>query len=485
MAQRSAPFSSLIFYGIGNLSPAIKGNLLGAPIFYYYNNVLGLDALLVSLALAIALVIDGITDPLIGYFSDYTRTRLGRRHPYIFASIIPGALFYFLLITWQLADSQLGLFCQLLFFIALLRISWTLYQIPREALGAEISKDYHQRTQLHGLSSFFGWIGGAGIFWATQKYFLKDSYDNFDGYQELALWGSSLIIITASIFAFGTLKDIPHLEAPKSSRPTSIRAIWSEIKETLNHKSWLMLFFSGVVFAVFIGLTSGLGFYFNSFFWDWKPSDVAIFAIIDLMAAMAISAFAGPLAKKFDKKRLAVSLFILSIVIGPLLLILRLTDIHFGTQILPPNGDQYGALWWVMMLHSLISAAVAVLAWILVGSMTADVVEDSQTQTGRRAEGLFFAGPNLIQKSVSGIGLMIKGVLLSVVGFSAEGTQADKIAAIEHLALAIVIISVLLPSLALYLFSKYEITQSRHDANLDNLGYLKDPDLQNPSRIST
>ena len=153
MTQRRASLSSLIFYGIGNLSPAIKGNFLGAPIFYYYNNVLGLDALLVSLALAIALVIDGITDPLIGYFSDYTRTRFGRRHPYIFASIIPGALFYFLLITWQLADSQLGLFFQLLFFITLLRVSWTLYQIPREALGAEISKDYHQRTQLHGLSS--------------------------------------------------------------------------------------------------------------------------------------------------------------------------------------------------------------------------------------------------------------------------------------------------------------------------------------------
>jgi GPH family glycoside/pentoside/hexuronide:cation symporter len=124
-----------------------------------------------------------------------------------------------------------------------------------------------------------------------------------------------------------------------------------------------------------------------------------------------------------------------------------------------------------MMVHSLVSAAVAVLAWILVGSMTADVVEDSQTQTGRRAEGLFFAGPNLIQKSVSGIGLMIKGILLSVVGFSAEATRLEKIAAVEQLAVAIVIISVILPSLALYLFSKYEITRNRHDANLDQLGY--------------
>ena len=103
--------------------------------------------------------------------------------------------------------------------------------------------------------------------------------------------------------------------------------------------------------------------------------------------------------------------------------------------------------------------------------MTADVVEDSQTKTGRRAEGLFFAGPNLIQKSVSGIGLMIKGILLSVVGFSASSSQADKMIAIEQLAIAIVLISIVLPSLALYLFSKYEITKTLHDTNLKSLRY--------------
>jgi GPH family glycoside/pentoside/hexuronide:cation symporter len=103
--------------------------------------------------------------------------------------------------------------------------------------------------------------------------------------------------------------------------------------------------------------------------------------------------------------------------------------------------------------------------------MTADVIEDSQTKTGRRAEGLFFAGPNLIQKSVSGIGLMIKGILLSVVGFSASSSQAEKIVAIEQLAIAIVLISIVLPSLALYLFSKYEITKNLHDTNLKSLRY--------------
>ena len=468
--------SSLIFYGIGNLSPAIKGNLLGAPIFYYYNNVLGLDAWLVSLALALALVVDGITDPLLGYISDYTRSPLGRRHPFIYASILPGALFYWLLLVADLSSSQTGLFLQLLLLIMGLRVAWTFYQVPREALGAEISKDYGQRNELHGLSSFFGWIGGAGIAYATSAFFLGDSYDNLQGYRSLAYWGAAAILITGTVFCVGMHRDIPTLESPKRRPPTQMRAVLSEIFDTLNHRSWLMLFLSGVVFSVYIGLTTGLSFYFNSFFWDWKPSDVAVFALIDLTAALAISYFAAVLARGWDKKRLAIGLFTISIVLGPILLILRLSDLWYGTQLLPANGLKFGPLWWIMLGHGFLMASLGVLAWILVGSMTADVVEDSQTKTGKRSEGLFFAGPHLIQKSISGIGLMIKGIVLTLVGFSATGTHAEKVAAMEDLAAVIVVLAVALPSLSLWIFSRYQITQRVHEGNLAELGYTQKAD---------
>jgi GPH family glycoside/pentoside/hexuronide:cation symporter len=469
-----ASTSSLVFYGIGSLPPSIKGNLLGAPVFYYYNNVLGLDAWLVSLALALALVVDAISDPLLGYVSDYTRSRWGRRHPYIYASILPGAAFYLLLLVADFGSTQTQLFLQLLLLISALRLAWTLYQVPREALGAEISKDYHQRNQLHGLSSFFGWVGGATIAYATQAWFLGDSYDNKAGYQQLAWWGAGAIVATGFVFALGTHRDIPRLEQPLQRPPASVGAILREIVATLNHRSWLVLFTAGIVFSIYVGLTSGLTFYFNSFFWDWKPSDVALFAIVDLMGAMLISAFAGRLAHGSDKKRLAVKLFVVSIVVGPVLLILRLADLWLGIGILPPNGPKYGPLWWVMLVHSFVQASVAVLAWILVGSMTADVVEDSQRQTGKRSEGLFFAGPQLVQKCISGMGLMIKGLILTLVGFSAAASHAEKVQSVEHLAAVIVVLGIVLPSTSLYIFSKYEITRERHAGNLDALGYTSD-----------
>ena len=195
---------------------------------------------------------------------------------------------------------------------------------------------------------------------------------------------------------------------------------------------------------------------------------------MSFVGAMLISGFAGPLSSKFDKKRLAVGLFSASIFIGPILLVLRLSDLWFATSLLPPNGEKYGALWWVMLGHSFLSANIAVLAWILVGSMTADVVEDSQVQTGKRSEGLFFAGPQLVQKAISGLGFVIKGAILPAVGFSADASFEEKVLSIEYLAAVIVVLSVILPGIALYIFSKYEITKDTHQRNLDDLGYTRD-----------
>ena len=462
---------TLVFYGIGQISPAVKGNLLGAFLLYYYNQVLGLSPGLAGLALAVSLVVDAVSDPMLGYISDHTRSRLGRRHPFIYASLLPSAVFYYALLTASFGTSQTALFLQLLVLVTGLRLAWTFYQVPREALGAELSKDYHQRNQLHGLNSFFGWIGGAGIAYATQAYFLGGSYDNEAGYRELAVWGTGIIFATSVLFTVGTHRNIHELEQPKESRPTRLADIRHEILETLSHRSWLVLFFAGVVFSVYVGLIEGLGIYFNRFLWEWAPADVAIFSIAALAAAMGISVFAGTLAKGWDKKQLAVRLFVISIVLGPLLLLLRLADLWLGIQLLPPNGPKYGPLWWVMLVHTSATAGIAVLAWILVGSMTADVVEDSQRQTGKRSEGLFFAGPNLVQKCISGLGFVIKGSILTAVGFSTATSELEKIAAVERLAAVFLVLGVALPSLALWIFSHYEITRDLHEQNLDELGY--------------
>ncbi len=100
--------------------------------------------------------------------------------------------------------------------------------------------------------------------------------------------------------------------------------------------------------------------------------------------------------------------------------------------------------------------------------LTAAMTTDS---TGRRSEGLFFAGPNLIQKAISGVGLMAKGPLLYFVGFQAAASTADKTLAIQDLAVVVAILSIVMPAICLYILSKYQITREQHQGNLSGLGY--------------
>jgi len=461
----------MVFYGIGAISPTIKNNLFIFFLFYYYNQVLGLEAYLVSFALALSLVVDAVTDPLLGYISDHTNSRWGRRHPFIYVSLIPSPIFYYLLLSLEYSQSQAGLFTQLFILATLLRLAWTFFNVPRQALGAELSKDYNQRNTLTAVSTFFGWFGGAIMWYMTTAVFLGDSYDNKQGYKDLAFWGALLILVTGTIFAVGTHREIPYLEPPRQKRPAEAREILKEIKETLNHRSWLMLFIAGVITSIHAGVTVGLGIYFNSYFWEWKPSDVAIFALTNLVGSLIISSLASRLARNWDKKQLAVGLYIIVISLGQLPFILRLSDLWLGTSILPSNGPIYGSLWWILISHSFITSTIGTMAGILVGSMTADVVEDSQATTGRRSEGLFFAGPHLIEKCVTGLGYIIKGAILTAVGFSVAVSAEDKVLAIERLAATVVILGITLPALSLFIISKYEITKSSHEKKLQDLGY--------------
>ena len=84
-----------IAYGIGSVAFGIKGNGFDYFLLLFYSQVLGVDAYLVGLALLIALMVDSLSDPLIGYISDNTYTRWGRRHPYMYIAAIAVALSYF------------------------------------------------------------------------------------------------------------------------------------------------------------------------------------------------------------------------------------------------------------------------------------------------------------------------------------------------------------------------------------------------------
>lgn len=485
MKTLRASRGALNAFSFGAIASGVKNHVFGGWLLVYYNQVLGLDPALAGLALALALVVDAITDPLVGIWSDRTHTRWGRRHPFMYAGIVPFSLSFYALLQPPADLSQDNLFFRLLFLTIAVRVSMTFYEIPRGALGPELTKDYDQRTQLVGWSTSYGWLGGAGFAWLILAFLLPETaeypgskaYLNPEGYRKMGWIGGLIIFATSTISTLSLHRHIPTLHVPKVDpfATFSVQQFGREIVETLANRSWLMLFAAGLVFALYVGLHSNTDRYYDLYFWQWVPNQVQVFPIVHSAIAISCGVLAYPLTRGRDKKRTAISLFLLASMLGPLPVVLRLLDPMFPVTLFPANGADL--LWWILLLHSSLLISLSVIGFILVGSMTADIVEDSQRTTGRRSEGLLTAGPALAQKTISAGGVFLVGLLLSTFGFSVANPTVEAMQEpIRSLAIFHVALDLTLPWISIYLVSKYTITRSGHAQDLKSLGYADSED---------
>ena len=146
-------------YSSGAIANGIKTDMFTFFLLFFYSRVIGLDPLLASLAIGLALIVDSFTDPIMGTISDRTNSKFGRRHPFMFVSFLPVGIFYILLFSptpeWDISQNQL--FWWMFICTSFTRIGMTLFDVPHRSFGAEITKDYIERTKLFlGVKCFLG-----------------------------------------------------------------------------------------------------------------------------------------------------------------------------------------------------------------------------------------------------------------------------------------------------------------------------------------
>jgi len=470
--------STLFLHSAGSGVVGIKNVIFGTWVLLYYNQVLGLEPYLASIALGISLFFDAISDPLVGVWSDRFKSRLGRRHPFIYASIIPLAFCIWLLFVPPSSYEQTYLFFKLLILTICIRLAITFFETPRAALGPELTKDYDRRNTLNAMGLFFGYGGAILVGFVMLEYFLPETsgymgsraYLNPEGYEKLAYFAGFLTLILGFIAASSTHKHIKDLHAVPEKIKIDVKQILQEVIETLSNKSWLMIFFGGCLYALFLGLNTGVGNYISIYFWEWTPSDISIFPIAGGAAAIVGAIIAVVISQGREKKNIALFALSATVLISYIPFVLRLIDPYFEVQTFPKNGSD--ALWWIMISHQCITDVLSVMGWVILISMVFDVVEDSQKKTGRRDEGLFLAGPGLFQKVFSGFGVFILGFVLQFLGFNnTEATIQEMQEPVNNLVLFICIIGPILNIGGLTFIYFYTITRDEYESAVKDLGY--------------
>ncbi len=465
------PLSTKLSYGFGSIAEGVKDAAFKTFLLFYYNQVLGLPGWVGGAAGAVALIADAIMDPVIGSLSDSTRTRWGRRHPYMYAAALPMATCFVLLFNPPAGLSTFGLFAWLTIFAVLVRVSMALYSIPSNSMVAELTSNYDERTALVSFRFLFGWIGGGTITLLAYLWFLapggrlSDGLRDPSGYAAWSVTGALMIATAILLCALGTHHLIPTLKSPPHAGRFSLRRLEGEVREALGNPSYRTLVVASLFASVAGAFTEVFGLYLNTYFWEFTSEQLAAF-VPGVVVGVGLGVVAArPISVRFDKRSAALFLATLAVAIGPLPIFLRLAHLT------PPNGSPQ--LLAALVVHVAFMVTFAVSIGILIGSMISDTIDQNELAHGTRREGIFSSAIAFSAKAASGVGTLLAGTALDLIAFPRPhpGEPPPQIAPEQATALGWIVGPGLLGLwvCTLFFLSRYRLTRAEHTRVLAEL----------------
>ena len=408
------PVSTLsrIHYGAGGAGEAIKNIALNVFALFYYTQVLECDPLLIGIAGGFALVVDAFTDPLIAAFSDRTKPgRLGRRHPYMLASVVPVGLAMYLLFNPPGDLSEVGLAWWFFISVVTLRVAQTFFTIPHLALGGELSTDYHERTGIMRYHVYAYWFGGAMCHTLGLRLF----FDGQDGMRDAAAyplfgltWGI-LMALTFAWTAFGTMNRIGHLVQAARQAVQDTGTMLHDIASVLRNKNYQALLLGVVFMGMSTGTNDALTSHLVNYYWQLTAAEYSLYGVASGVGFLGAFVFAPMLTRRFGKRLL-------------LLVGVASKGIFIGVPIWLHMAGLFPAVNSPALLPTILMCVLGyyltqALLLVTIASVLADIADEVYLDTRKRQEGVVYAARSLFGKISTGFGLLAAGLLLSAIAF--------------------------------------------------------------------
>lgn len=435
-------------YGIGGL-PSSFGNLLLRNLTVpFFHLTLHLDPALLGIALAIPRVWDALLDPIVGHISDRTRTRWGRRRPYIIAGALTGAV-SFSVIWW--APTHWEPMAQVTWLLVTSLVFYTFHNfwaIPYLSLGYELSSDYHGRTRVMAVYGVFLKIAELLSHWIFP-------------FAQLAMFGSVVggvrfVGLAVGVLVFGAMGIIPGLfvrerfpdrAPPARGEPHS--GFFTSLAEAVRHRGFLLLLVITLLKVIVGMFANSLDYYLLVYYVHagdlvagsiWKGALTSAAAIVGLLAI-------GPITRMSRRMDKAGTLKVLY-------LLLALGGLAKWWVFRPGHH-------WLLLLDPLLCGPIWVATSMLLPSMLADVCDEDEWQTERRREGLFSSVMLCLQQAAVALALYFSGAALNWIGFDvARGAaQTPQVIFLLRLLLAGTTVVVALVSIVVLQF--YALTPER------------------------
>lgn len=464
------PVPLKIVHGFGSIAYGVKENGFSTFLLLFYNQVVGLDAGIVGAAIMFALIADAFVDPVIGELTDRTKSRWGRRLPWLYGAPIPLAIAWMLL--WHPPEASDAMtVAWLVGWAIIVRTLVSMCEVPSIAIVPELTGDYDERTILMRYRFLFGWTGGLLILILAYGVFFREGGETDpDGYFAYALAGAVLMAGAVLFSAAGQHKRIAKPSPPMVACSGGLLHVLRDMRETLSNRAFLWLVFAALFGFVNQGIIFSLTNYMIGFLWLFDQGDKVAYVVMLFFTMVAAFLIVAPLSRWLGKRDAAVLAGGISLLFNAGLYFAYAYGVFPG---LPgqPNLP-------LMFLLVFLANSFGITLMVLSSSMMADVVEASQSETGRRSEGLFFAGYFFMQKCATGIGIFVAGLILSWAAFPRTATPGDVAdAVLRSVALDYALVSLAIGVLGLMVMRRFPIDRADHEARLAKLDATAKTDI--------
>lgn len=411
-------------YAIGNMPYSVKDAAFIHFVVFYYTQVQGLSGTLAGLAMFIALCADAVTDPIVGSWSDGVRTRWGRRHPLILGGGLPMSLLFIALFAPPAGLGQLGIFAWLTAVAVLLRTFLTINFIPFQAMGAELSQDYDERTVIAKARVAMGWLAGMALpAFAFALIFTTDGAR--DGrlveanYATYGLVSAFLAATTTLVCVWGTRTVIARLPQGDPDAPRfSLAQTVTDFRTATRNRNFRFALGSSLAFGAATGVYSTLALYLGTYFWEFSSEQLAGAVVPTALGTVIAFAVLGRLGRTMEKPT----------ILWLAALGLACNTVWFiGARVLgllPANG--HAVLYPLFLLATFLGTFMVVCVHAISASLFADILDEHEVDTGRRQEGVFFAANAFVLKATTGLGTLIAGIVIDLAGI-APGSEPGTI----------------------------------------------------------
>ena len=451
-------FWTKLVYGSGDWGFSSFGTL--RQIFYaiFLTDVVGLEARLASVAALVGIIWDAVNDPLVGMISDRTRTRWGRRRPFLLFFAIPYGL-SFLLLWWAPPwQSQIALAATVTLAFMISDTLATLLEVPFSALTPELTPDYDERTSLTTFRMFFNLMASLATAVAAPMIVdtaLRAGLTQQQGYLLVAaIFGGLAIIPSLLIFAVvreqyaaseSALQEIPFMQ--------TVRTAWANIPFRFASLIFMLNWITFDLVALLLP--------FYLLYWIARgnllasvnllgidlPLESAVFALLLITAVLALPLWLF-ISNRLSKR----SAYIIGMVFW--------AAVQVGIYFLPPSQSQ------IILLMAVLAGLSVSSAHLLPDAMFPDVIEWDELRTNRRQEGIYYGVKNFIRKLTGALAIFIA---LQVLGWFGYQTPPQGVTQFSQSPQTLAAIRFLIgPVGALLLFSAvtvawfYPLTRERH-----------------------